>query len=89
MKICVTLKKILFTLVLITGEMKDISFLFDLLIDYFCFYEIFACVHVSFRMISFRAGVYMTFITRFHFCQYDNNEITASMSFGGISYIQL
>ena len=34
---------------------------FDLLIYHLCFYEILACVDVSFRMISFPCSVYITF----------------------------
>ena len=39
-------------------------FSFDHLIYYICFYEMCACADVSFRMISFRGSVYMTFITQ-------------------------
>ena len=41
MKVCFAVRKILFTIVFIAGEMKQ-SFCFDLLIYHFCFDEIIA-----------------------------------------------
>ena len=46
------------------AKWNEANFCFDLLIDYLCFYEIFACAVVSFWMISFKGSVYITFITR-------------------------
>ena len=41
MKVCFAVRKIMFTIAFIAGEMKQ-SFCFDLLIYYFCFDEIIA-----------------------------------------------
>ena len=46
---------------------NEINFFFILIYD-LCFYEIFTYAHVSFRMISFRGSVYMTFIIQSKFC---------------------
>ena len=53
MKVCFAVRKILFTIVFIAGEIKQ-SFCFNLLIYYFCFDEIIASAD----------SVYVTRITR-------------------------
>ena len=57
-------KSCLYISFLLQAKWNEINFCFDLLIDSFCYYEIFACADVSFWMISFRGSVYLTFITR-------------------------
>ena len=51
MKVCFTVRKFLFTIVFIMGEMKQ-SFCFDLLIYDFCFDEIIAYNSVYVTFIS-------------------------------------
>ena len=56
MKVCFTVRKFLFTIVFIMGEMKQ-SFCFDLFIYDFCFDEIIASA-------VFGGSVYVTHISR-------------------------
>ena len=52
MKFRFSVKKILFTLVLLWTKWNEIHFSLDLWIYYLCFYKISACAEVSFPMIS-------------------------------------